>query len=105
MKKAILILGWTLFTLTVTLPLGSGLCALFGYEFKLTSYTAFAVATMLTSIIMAILSIKTEDKINKIPRSVMVCLLTPLSLINTFFYILARFSRLRIQPVKKAGSG
>ena len=84
MKKTISVLGWGMFVSVILLPLGSLLCACFGYTFKITSIPCFSTFTAILSVCLMILSIQTkETAISKVPFAIF----TPLSLINAVFYI------------------
>lgn len=87
MKKAASVLEYLLFIFIILLPIGTVLSACFGYIFVLADYSAFAIFTAALSICTTVLHIiskkATESEINE----VLFALLTPLSLINTVFYI------------------
>lgn len=88
MKKTIIVLVWVLFVLVVLLPFGILLSSCFGYTFELVSVTAFAIATALISICLAVLSIKEKEACEGGVVNVLFALLAPLSLINAMFYML-----------------
>jgi len=88
MKKTTLLLCCVLAVLTLLLPLGILLSACFGYTFALFSYPAVAIVTALLSVCTVILkSIEKEAASSKL-AGILISLLTPLTLINAFFYIL-----------------
>lgn len=91
MKKTVSALGSMLFVLVVLLPLGTLLSYFFGYEFKLTSVSVFAIVTALISIRLAALISDADDEKDLIESGivkVLFSLLTPLSIINAVFYML-----------------
>lgn len=88
MKKAISILGCILFAFIAFLPITVTSFSCFGYTFKLTSYPLFAVITALLAVSEAVLSIKSKEAIQNKAVIILLALATPLSLINTIFYIL-----------------
>lgn len=89
MKKSISVLGYVLFALVVLLPFGTLLTACFGYTFELASITAFAAVTALLSVCLTVLSVKEKEAIDGGVVKVLFALITPLSLVNTVFYLFA----------------
>ena len=87
MKKAITVLLCLLFALTILFPVGSLVCACFGYKFELISIFAFSAIIAVISVLMAIFSIISKEKINNKGSLFLLHILTPLSLINAVLYI------------------
>lgn len=88
MKKAVSISSCALFTFIVFLPFAVMLFSYFGYAFNLTSYPLFAVLTALIAIITVVLSIIAKEFIQNTSVPVLLVLISPLSLINSVFYLI-----------------
>jgi len=86
MKKLKSALICLLFVFVSLLPLGKTLSACFGYTFELLSYSAFSFITALLSVCLLVLNVKYHETVSPF-FAVLVCLLSPLSLINGLFYI------------------
>ena len=87
MKKVISVLMYLLFGLTVFLPAGKILTALFGCTFHLISDYGFATAIAILSLCVMVLSIAFEYKTDSKVLLILLTALAPLSLINGAFYI------------------
>ena len=83
MKKAISVLTFILFTLTVLYPLCTAITACFGYSFKFTSMTAFTVLLALLSVSAVILDLISKNTFT----SKLSAIITPLSLVNAVFCV------------------
>lgn len=90
MKKAISVLVCVLFAFVVLLPFGVIIFNCFGYMFDLANYSLFAVITALMAVSAVVLSIIAKDFITNKTVAVLLALATPLSLINSVFYIIER---------------
>ncbi len=88
MKKLKSVLICLLFVFVALLPSGKTLSACFGYTFELLSYSAFSFITALLSVCLLVLNIKYHEAVSPF-FAVLVCLLSPLSLINGLFYIVS----------------
>ena len=88
MEKALSVTSYVLFFLYGLLPVGTLLASLFGYTFRLSSYTLFAVLTALGSIVSLILIPYNEDKIESNPIKALFALLPLSVVVNWFFYII-----------------
>ena len=84
MKKTISGLTWLLFFLTILYPAGTLISAYWGYTFELISASVFAIAVLS---ICAVLVFKSSPE-NSISQILWV-MITPLSIINAMFYIIA----------------
>ena len=87
MKKAISILGYVLFLFIILLPLGIVVSDCFGYTFKLTSYSAFAVMIALLSVGIVTLCLLSKKPIENRATEILLALMAPFSLINTVVYL------------------
>lgn len=86
MKKTGPGLIYLLLALTILYPAGTLIAAYWGYRFELISVSAFAITIAVLSIYTAhVFKSAIEDKASQI----LLILITPLSLINAVFYILA----------------
>lgn len=88
MKKAMLILTYILFGLTILYPAGRLIAAIFGYGFELTSVSAFAAALAVTAAVTMALGFSCGEMSEKKGLRVALALLSPLSVVNALFYIL-----------------
>jgi len=89
MKKAIGILMYLLIALTVLYPAGVIITSFFGYRFELISVSAFAIVLAVLSACILVLDFNCKDTpVNNILR-ILLAIITPISLINAVFYILA----------------
>lgn len=88
MKRVISILIYLLTALVVFLPFGVVSSSNFGYRFELFNYSFFAIVTALLSICIVILSIDAKETVENNLNGVLFSILTPLSLINSIFYML-----------------
>lgn len=93
MKKTIQISGCLLFALIILLPFAKVFFACFGCTVELINYPVFAIVTALLSVSIVVFCIVTKEKVVNKRARVWVSLLTPLSLINAVFYMLAWSSR------------
>ncbi len=89
MKMLMHVLSSVLILLTVLLPLGTILSACFGYVFELADITSFAVATAVLSLCLTVLSLKAGAPTANDLSTVLLACLTPLSLLNTVFFVYA----------------
>lgn len=88
MKKAISILIYLLFVLTILYPAGVIITACFGYSFEPISISAFAIILAALSVCIIVLElIYRNTPENKVIR-ILSAIITPLSLINAVFYII-----------------
>lgn len=88
MKKAISILMYLLFVLTILYPAGVIITACLGYSFVLISVSAFAIVLAALSVCIIVLDHICKNTLeNKVMR-ILLAIITPLSLINAVFYIL-----------------
>lgn len=87
MKKAISVLTYMLFVLTILYPVGFLITAFVGYSFKLISVTAFAAALAALSLFVVILDTVFKNTLENKVNHVLLAIITPLSLINAVFYI------------------
>lgn len=88
MKRAISSLTWLLFVLTILFPVGIMISACFGYTFKLISVSAFAIALAVLSVCAVTLNLAFKNTIENKVTQILLAIITPLSLINTVFYML-----------------
>ena len=87
MKKGYSISVWLLFVLTILLPVGVLLTALFGYSFDLGNYSVFAICTAIVSLFITVLVLSGKlDGISKAGK-VLFALLPFLSTANAAFCI------------------
>lgn len=86
MSKTLSILGYTLFIVTVALPLCSTLCFFTGLVFEFTDYQMAAAFTALLALTVSGLSLISKDAVKSKSASVMYVLSAPFSLINLLFY-------------------
>lgn len=87
MKKAVSILMCLLFVVTILYPAGVIITACFGYSFELISISAFAIAIATLSVCIVVLDLIWKNTLeNKVMR-ILLAIITPLSLVNTVFYI------------------
>ncbi|MBQ8909718.1 MAG: hypothetical protein IJY91_01605 [Oscillospiraceae bacterium] len=82
MKKVFMLFSYLLFVLTALLPVGELLFSSLGYHFRLSSYPALAGVTALVSVSTVLLRIGTKEQIKNKFLGVLLCLLSPLSLLN-----------------------
>lgn len=87
MKKARSILVCVLFAFVILLPFAAILFDCFGYIFDLANYPLFAVITALLAASAVVLSLIAKDFITNKFVAVLLAFITPLSLINSVFYI------------------
>ncbi len=81
-----------IFVLTVLLPTGTVISALFGYSFELVSVSGFAVATAVLSVFTVLIDLAFDTEIESKVIRVLLILITPLSLISAVFYLFKSFS-------------
>lgn len=89
MKKAISPLFCLLFAMTVFLPVGTIVCACFGYTFALINVSAFAVAIAVLSVCTDVLDLIFKCTVENKILQILIAAITPLSLINAVFFIFA----------------
>lgn len=87
MKKVYSVLVWILLVLLAVAPLGVGITAIFGYEFKLINYWAFAIAEMVIGTVLVLLTIITKETVEDKLSQILFSVITPCALINTICYI------------------
>lgn len=87
MKKAISILMFLLFVLTILYPAGVIITACLGYSFELISVSAFAIAIAVLSVCIVILDLVFKNQLESKTVQILLAIITPLSLINAVFYI------------------
>lgn len=87
MKKTIMILMCLLLVLTIFYPVCSMTSALFGYDFELTGVTAFTVVLAALSAFIIILTVIAKGAPENKAMQILSAVITPLSLINSAFYI------------------
>lgn len=89
MKKLRSAVGYILFSLIALLPVGVIICDLFGYVFNLADYNIFAVLTALAAVAAAIASASVFGKSRSTSTvcAILLSLSSPLSFINTVFYL------------------
>lgn len=85
MKKSASVLICLLFLLTILYPAGVLITACFGYEFKLISISAYAIATAGLSVWVVV---HDQDALESKALQVVLAILAPLSLVNAVFYML-----------------
>ena len=88
MKKAISILTYVLFALTILYPAGVIITARFGYSFELISISAFAIVIAVISVCIFALTLVFENTPKTKTMQVLSAIIAPLSLINAVFYML-----------------
>lgn len=93
MKKAMSALCYTLFGLYLLLPVGTLVSYCFGYTFSLFYYTVFSALTAAVSLSAVICMNKLKTTARKAEK-VLLTLLSPLSLLNWFFYLVKSDSSL-----------
>ena len=84
-KKAISILIYLLFSLTILYPAGVIITACFGYSLELISVSAFAIAIAVVSVCIVDLVFKNQLESKTV--QILLAIITPLSLINAVLYI------------------
>ena len=89
MKRTRFILKCLLFGFIALYPLGYWLLLEFGYTLALFSLPAAAISVAALSVCVVVLDIICKDTISNKAMCVLMAMVTPLSLINVFFYILA----------------
>lgn len=87
MKKTISILMCLLFVLTILYPVGVEITECFGYNFKLVSISAFAIAIAVLSVCIVALDVAFESPEENVIIRILSAVITPLSLINAALYI------------------
>ncbi len=87
MKKALLILPSFCLILTLLLPCGALLCALFDCSFKLCNYTAFAIATALAALADAVLATVFINARSSWAEYALRILVLLFSAVNPLFYL------------------
>lgn len=88
MKRTISVLGCILFAIVVMFPFGTFISFCLGYTVELISVTAFAIVTASLSGCLVVLSIKTKESVKIGIVKILFSLLTPLSFINAFLYMI-----------------
>lgn len=87
MKKVMSALLGLVFLLTGLFPFGALVSNCFGYTFRLTNIFAFSVIIAVLSVLTVIFSIISKDKSISKGTRLLLYILTPLSFVNTVFYI------------------
>jgi len=88
MKRILFVLKCVLFGFIALHPLGCSLLLHFGYKLTLFSAPAFMIAIAALSVCIVVLDFIYKDTIPNKIMCVLMGMVTPLSLINIFFYIL-----------------
>ena len=89
MTQRTVALGYLLFVLTILFPVGVVLSSCFGYTFELTSVSIFAIGIALISLVLCISVSKKMDTHISGVLGVLFSFLTPLSIVNAVFLMLA----------------
>lgn len=87
MKKAISILMFLLFVLTILYPVGVTITACLGYSFELISVSAFAIATAALSVCIVVLDLICKNTLENNTIGILLAIIATLSLINAAFYV------------------
>jgi len=87
MKKAISVLMCLLFSLIILYPTGVILATCFGYSFELISVSAFTIAIDVLCVCIVVLDLICKSGSKNKTVQILLAIITPLSLINTVFYI------------------
>lgn len=88
MKRLFEITQWILIFIICLLPVGVGLSALFGYNFTLKSYPAFAIVSLTLAVgVFVLFILRRNDNEKAFPVSFF-CIVTPVSVINAVLYML-----------------
>ena len=87
MKKAISILMFLLFVLTILYPVGVTITACLGYTFDLIRVSAFAIVLAALSVCILVLDLIAEGTRKNNVMEILSAVITPLSLINAVFFI------------------
>lgn len=95
MRKSIFCLTASALVLTACQPLGTLLTAPFGYSFSISNFTVFSVITALIFIALTILSLKQNSAPYSKSNLVIFLITTPLSIIDSFFYIILYHENIR----------
>lgn len=82
MKKVFMLFSYLLFVLTALLPVGELFFSILGYNLRLSSYPALAGVTALVSVCTVLLRIGIREQIQNKFLGVLLCLLSPLSLLS-----------------------
>ncbi|MBE6932508.1 MAG: hypothetical protein E7464_03880 [Ruminococcaceae bacterium] len=86
MKKISPCLCRLLFAMVALYPVGTALCACFGYRFRLNSALVFSAATALLALIVVLFC---EVSVEHSVDAVLMAILLPMSLLSALFYIIA----------------
>ena len=89
MKKAVSILLFLLFGLTVLYPAGVIITACFGYHFALFSVPGFAIGLAALSGLAMVLDLACRNTTENTVLQILLAILTPLSLVNSVFCVFA----------------
>ena len=87
MKKAISVLMFLLFVLTILYPVGVTITACLGYNFELISVSAFAIATAALSVCIVVLDLICKNTLENNTMWILLAIIATLSLINAVFYV------------------
>lgn len=82
MKKAISILMFLLFVLTILYPVGVTITACLGYSFELISVSAFAIAAAALSVCIVVLDLICKNTLENNTIGILLAIIATLSLIN-----------------------
>ena len=89
MKKAVSVLLFLLFGLTVLYPAGVILTGCFGYHFALFSIPGFVIGLAALSVLVVVLDLACRNTTENRVLQILLAILTPLSLINSVFCVFA----------------
>ena len=89
MKKTTQVILYSLFGLTALFPVGTVLCALFGYRFLLLSNNGFAVFLGLFSVCAAVFGLLFLTEVGKPARVIAACM-PIMALVNSLFFIFSK---------------
>ncbi len=89
MKRAIWTLNGGLFAVVALYPLGKAILSCFDYTLELFSVPAFAIIVAVLSVCVVVLDITYKNTLTNKAIGVFIATIAPLSMINTFLYLLA----------------